>query len=46
MNEVRAAVKAVNLALKTVRFADAVKNTALVAAIAVCCYAIYRSFHR
>lgn len=46
MNEIRAAVKSVNLALKTVRLADTVKRVAVAAAIAVCGYQIVRSFRK
>lgn len=45
MNEIRMAVKAVNLALGTVKFANVVKRTAIAFIIAVCGYAFYRGFH-
>lgn len=46
MDELRTAVKTVNLAVKTVRFADAVKKTAVVSAAALCGLLLYRYFYR
>lgn len=46
MNDVRAAVKAVNFAFATARAADAVKKSAIVLSMAVCGYVIYRRFYR
>lgn len=42
MNELLAAVRTVNLAVKTVRFADAVKKAAVILAAVICCLLIYR----
>lgn len=42
MNELLAAVKTVNLAVKTVRFAEAVKKAAVISAAVFCCLLIYR----
>ena len=42
MSDAVTAIKAVNFAVKTVRVAEVVKKSAIVAAVAVCGYAIYR----
>lgn len=42
MNEFKTSLHAVNLALRTVRIADAVKKTAIVSAVCVCCFMLYR----
>lgn len=46
MNDVRAAVKAVNFAFTTARVADAVKKSVIMLSMAVCSYVIYRRFYR
>lgn len=45
MSDAGMAIKAVNFAFKTARLADAVKKSVIVAAIAVCGYAIYHSYN-
>ena len=42
MNELKTSLHAVNLALRTVRIADAVKKTAIIVAAGVCCFMLYR----
>ena len=42
MNRLKTSLHAVNLAVRTVRLADAVKKTAIIAAIGVCCFMLIK----
>ena len=46
MNDILAAVRAVNFAFRTVRIADAVKKITVAVTAAVCGFIVYRSFRR
>ena len=42
MNRLKTSLHAVNLAVRTVNLADAVKKTAIVLAIGVCCFMLIK----
>ena len=42
MNRLKASLHAVNLAVRTVKLADAVKKTAIIVAIGVCCFMLIK----
>ena len=42
MNRLKTSLHAVNLAVRTVKLADAVKKTAIVLAIGVCCFMLIK----
>lgn len=46
MNDILAAVKTVNFALKTAKIADVLKKITVAVAATVCGFILYRSFRR
>ncbi len=42
MNRLKTSLHAVNLAVRTVKLADAVKKTAVIVAIGVCCFMLIK----